>query len=104
MKPTYLLKNIPENIRQKISEEAHAQSLSLSDVVRQALCASYPMECEHTGYYYDWKTRTDSLNSTLLIRFQPRLFRALAKEAQREERSIREVILSRLAGHYGETL
>ncbi len=77
--PAYLLRGIPYDTRLSLSEQAHADNVSLADVVRAALCHRYRMECDNASFKY--QPALDTGGDIILIRFQPAVWRALKKEA-----------------------
>ena len=77
--PAYLLRQIPADTRALLSEQAAADDVSLSDVVRLALCARYRLECDPQSFGY--QPALDTGNDVILIRMQPAVWRALKKEA-----------------------
>ena len=77
--PSYLLRGVPADTRALLSEQAEADDVSLSDVVRAALCRRYQLECDPASFSY--QPALDSGNDVILIRMQPEVWRALKKEA-----------------------
>ncbi len=84
--PSYLLRGVPADTRALMSEQAQADDVSLADVVRQALCHHYEMECDNASFKYQAALDTDG--DVLLVRIQPEVWRKLKKETR---------------GKYGET-
>ena len=78
--PSYLLRGVPADTRALLSEQAQADDISLGDVVRQALCHHYNMECDPAsfGYQHD----LDTGNDTLLVRVQPAVFKRMKRETR----------------------
>ena len=66
--PSYLLRQIPADTRALLSEQAEADDVSLSDVIRQALCHRYRMDCDPESFGY--QPATDSGSDVILIRIQ----------------------------------
>ena len=62
--PSYLLRQIPADTRALLSEQAEADDVSLSDVIRQALCHHYRMDCEPESFGY--QSATDSGSDVIL--------------------------------------
>jgi predicted HicB family RNase H-like nuclease len=77
--PSYLLRGVPEDTRALLSEQAQADDVSLADVVRQALCHHYNMDCDTVSFGYQPQLDTDG--DVLLVRIQPEVWRKLKKEA-----------------------
>ncbi len=84
--PSYLLRGVPADTRALLSEQAEADDVSLADVVRQALCARYLMECDNASFKYQASLDTDG--DVLLIRIQPEVWKLIKRETR---------------GKYGET-
>lgn len=97
--PTYLLKRIPEELRNRLSEEAEQQNVSVQDVVRSALCERYGLDCELVEMRY--QPQKDRRSQTLLLRLHPKLFKAIGRQAFRDTAPMRDVILDVLLDHYG---
>ena len=98
--PTYLLKNIPESDRRRLSGSAADQNISVSDVVRGLLCARYRLDCPRESYRYE--PDRDRGARTILLRLQPRLNSALELEVSRTGSSKRRIILDVIEAHYKE--
>ncbi len=77
--PAYVLRGVPASTRALLSEQAEADDVSLADVVRQALCARYQMDCDNASFGY--QPALDSGNEIILVRIQPEVWRQLKKEA-----------------------
>jgi len=99
--PTYLLKNIPRDIRAGIEEEAGAGSMA--EVVRGILCEHYGLDCRKVVA----RNRFIAVNGTetMLLRLQPELWEEIKKEAKRRGTKkrpfpIRSVIIEALEAHY----
>lgn len=84
--PSYLIRGIPPDTREKMTDRALRDDTSLADVVRLALCARYDLECWPASYGY--QTDLDSGGDVLLVRLQPEVFKRVKKETR---------------GRYGET-
>jgi len=89
--PSYLLKDIPPDQRLRLSEQAAAQNISVSDIIRRLLCARYKLDCPPESYRYD--PNRDGGNPTILLRLQPKLKAKLELEAGRTRRSKRDIML-----------
>jgi hypothetical protein len=77
--PSYLLRGVPQQTRLHMSDRALRDNVSLADVVRQALCHRYRMECDDASYRY--QPALDTQGDVLLVRIQPEVWRQLKKEA-----------------------
>ena len=97
--PTYLLKNIPAEVRRGIEEDAGAGSMS--EVIRGILCAHYELDCEPV------LTRNKFLKvdgtETMVLRLQPELWKAIRREGKRRKIPTRSVIIEALELHYAVT-
>lgn len=62
-----------------MSRCALEDDISLADVVRQALCARYQMDCDEASFGY--QPNLDTGSDVLLIRIQPEVWKELKKEA-----------------------
>jgi len=93
--PSYLLKDIPPDQRLRLSEQAAAQNISVSDVIRRLLCARYKLDCPPESYRYD--PDRDGGNPTILLRLQPKLVAKLKLEAERTSQSRRAIILDAIS-------
>ena len=100
--PTYLLWNVPENIRQAIADEANERELSLADTVRSIFCARYDLECERGPTPRE--PAVPSRNAHWTFRAQPEVLQAIRAEALEREISVRQVMLLTLAEHYEEAM
>lgn len=99
--PAYLLRNIPHDLRETLSEQAEADDVSLADVIRQALCQRYDMECEPASYGY--QPTLDSGADIILIRLQPEVFKLIRKETRGRYGETRRLILETLTDYLEET-
>ncbi len=77
--PSYLLRGVPADTRAALSLRAEQDDVSLADVVRQALCARYQMECDEASFGY--QPALDTGGDIILIRFQPRVWKKIKQEA-----------------------
>lgn len=84
--PAYLLRGIPAHTRELLSEQAEADDISLADVIRQALCRRYGLDCDPASFGY--QPALDSGGDHILIRVQPEVWKLMKKETR---------------GRYGET-
>ena len=92
--PAYLLRSIPADTRALLSEQAEADDVSLADVVRQALCRRYGLDCDPASFGY--QPGLDSGNDVLIVRIQPEVWRLLKKETRSRYGETRLVILESL--------
>ena len=100
--PTYLLRDIPEDTRARIEEDAEVDGTSMIEVVREILCSHYELNCEAvetSGPPPPPIKGTD----TMLLRVQPALFSAIKKDAEKMDSpygAMRKVIFGILTAHY----
>ena len=94
--PTYLLKQIPPEVRKGIEAEAGAGSMI--EVVRSILCDHFGLDCEPVLM----RNRFLTINGTetMVLRLQPELFKEIRKEAWRRKVPTRTVIIEALEAHY----
>lgn len=99
--PAYLLRGIPPSLRDALSDRALHDNVSLADVVRQALCYRYEMDCDYasTGYQPD----LDTGNDFLIVRVQPEVWRQVKKETRSRYGAFRQLILESLTDYLEET-
>ena len=97
--PTYLLKNIPPEIRSQIEHEAGLGAMS--EVIRRILCAHYSLDCDPV----QTRNRFARINGTdtMILRLQPELFQEIRRDAGKRGESTRTVIIQALERHYAVT-
>jgi len=95
--PSYLLKDVPDRLRHRVSIDAAAEYRSVSDVIRRILCARYGLDCPPMSRRY---TEQPAIKPTILLRLQPALKGELFLEAEATECSVRSIILDTLTAHY----
>ena len=77
--PSYLLNGIPAEVRAGIEQDADENGESLSEVIRQILCAHYDLECEPVERFSN-QTRIDGTRN-FHLRVHPDLFHAIKMDA-----------------------
>jgi hypothetical protein len=94
--PTYLLKSIPRDIREGIEQEAGTGSMA--EVIRSILCEHYGLDCEPVIA----RNKFLKINGTetMVLRLQPELWSAIKRDAKKQHRPHRSVIIEALADHY----
>lgn len=92
--PSYLIRNIPPHTREDMSARAAQDDVSLADVVRQALCHHYQLDCDPASFGY--QPDLDAANDFLLIRVQPNLFKLMKKETRGRYGATKALILQSL--------
>lgn len=78
--PSYLIRQIPPHTREAMTDRALRDDISLADVVRQALCHHYRLDCDPASFGY--QPDTDTGNTFLLVRLQPDVFKRMKKETR----------------------
>ncbi len=96
--PTYLLRNVPENLRSAIAVEAEECDESIADVIRYVLCGRYKLHCPPASFHYN---HNGGSSETILLRLQPHLLRRLRIEAKDTHTTMRAVILKELDREFG---
>lgn len=95
--PSYILRAIPAETREQMSARAAADDVSLADVVRQALCHHYNMDCDPASFAY--QPELDSGNDILLIRLQPDVWRKMKRETRARYGAFRQLILQAITDY-----
>lgn len=99
--PAYLLRGVPADTRAALSEQAEADDISLADVIRQALCHRYRMDCDHASFGY--QPTLDSGGDVILIRLQPEVWKLVKKETRGKYGQTKALILESIDDYLGET-
>jgi EAL domain-containing protein (putative c-di-GMP-specific phosphodiesterase class I) len=97
--PSYLLKNIPPELRAEIEREAGPRSLA--ETIRAILCAHFSLDCDQVAS----RNRFAKINGTetMILRLQPELFREIRREAEQRSVPTRTVIIEVLEKHFAVT-
>ncbi len=95
--PTFLLRNVPENLRSSLAADAVYWDISIADVIRSLLCERYKYHCPPASDHYNG---AGGSSPTILLRLQPRLHRRLLIEAKDTKTSVRAIILRALEREY----
>ncbi len=95
--PTYLLRNVPENLRSAVVLEAAEDDVSVADVIRAVLCERYKHHCPPASDHYNG---AGGSSPTILLRLQPRLHKRLLIEAKDTHTSVRAIIIRELEREY----
>lgn len=90
--PAYLLRGVPADTRALLSEQAEADDHSLADVIRQALCHHYHMDCDPASFGY--QPGLDTGGEVILIRIQPEVWKLMKKETRGRYGETRKLILT----------
>jgi hypothetical protein len=99
--PAYLLRGVPHDLRTQLSERADTDDVSLADVIRQALCWHYDMDCDYQSFRY--QPKLDGGGDVILIRLQPKLWAAMKKETRARYGAFRQLILEALTEYLEDT-
>ena len=99
--PAYLLRSVPADTRALLSARAEQDDMSLADVVRQALCARYRMDCDKASNGY--QPELDTGNPVLIVRLQPEVWRLMKKETRGRYGETRKLILESLTDYLEAT-
>ena len=87
-RPTYLLKNIPPDLREAISEAAAKENITLQSVIRRTLSEHYGLEPgRETRHTY--RPQADTGSTRLVVRLEQELFNRIKQDA-----TMRQVIIS----------
>lgn len=95
--PTYLLKNIPPEVRTGIEQDEHLEG-SMAEVIRRILCAHYDLDCEFVVARNKFIRVAGT--DTMVLRLQPELWKQIKWESKRREVTTRTVIIDALEAHY----
>ncbi len=97
--PALKIKKFPPDLRAALQAEAGLRNDSIADVVRRHLCARYDLDCPPRS----WLHHPRPPGPDLYIRLQPKLKRALMREAAETGVSVRSIILQELGSVYERT-
>ncbi len=95
--PTYLLRNVPKNLRSAVVAEAVVNDESVADVIRSILCHRYKYHCPPASDHYN---NNGGTSPTILLRLQPRLHKRLRIEAKDTHTTVRAIIIRELEREY----
>lgn len=95
--PAYLLRGVPPSLRDALSDRALRDDLSLADIIRQALCQHYRMDCDPASYGY--QPGLDTGGDVILVRLQPELWKKIKKETRSRYGATRKLILQTLTDY-----
>jgi len=99
--PAYLLRGIPSHLREDMTARAAYDDVSLADVVRQALCHHYELDCDPASFGY--QAELDTSSDMLLVRLQPDLWKLMQKETRRKYGATKTLILESLTDYLEAT-
>lgn len=92
----FLLRNIEIGLLRKLKKDARQEKRSLSDLIRDILCAHYKMECAPSGA----DSKLEFGARTQLLKLQPELFQAIKEDSAESGISMRELVLDALESRY----
>ena len=102
--PTYLLRDIPEETRAALEEDAEETGQPMIELIREILCSRYELDCDPVGGRPQKPTKG---TGTMLLRLQPEVWEALKEEAGTSNTAygsprgaMDKIIHSALADHY----
>lgn len=99
--PSFLLRDIPPELRDRIEADAAYSEESLAEVMRSILCARFSLECDRVEAF-SGPPAPIPRTATMIVRMQPELFHAIKAEADTSGESMRSLILGTLTAHYQE--
>ena len=88
---------LTEELRDAIEQEREETGMSMSEQMRQALCAHYKLRCERIHYFGGQKPEAGKVFS---LRVSPELFRALQREKKRSGIPMARLVREVLQEHY----
>src|SRR5512145_2816786 len=94
----YLLKGVRPELRDSLSATARDRDLSVADVMRELLCQHYQLDCPPISRAYPGTLKPGT--STMILRLQPELWRAIQNHQKISERPYRELIIEALEKRY----
>ena len=105
--PTYLLRDIPEQTRAALEEDARFTGQSMIELIREILCSRYDLNCESVTHPFAKPPPPSKGTKTMLLRLQPEVFAKLKEEAGTSNTAygsprgaMDKIIHSALADHY----
>lgn len=95
--PSYLITRLPDALREAIEADAEESYTSMSEVMRQILCAHYELRCESVDRFGGPKPQG---SDRFVLRVQPELFRAIKRDAEKSGTVMRTLMIDVLEAHY----
>ena len=92
------MRDLDPRLLSKIRADADAQDRSLSDIMREILCAHYELDCPPSGK----TSRLEHGARTQLLKMHPDLFQALKKDSQETQIPMQRLVHEALEAHYME--
>jgi len=94
----FLVRDLDPRLLSKIRADADAQDRSLSDIMREILCAHYELDCPPSGK----TSRLEHGARTQLLKMHPALFEALKRDSQETQIPMQRLVHEALEAHYTE--
>jgi hypothetical protein len=94
----FLVRDLDPRLLSKIRADADAQDRSLSDIMREILCAHYELDCPPSGK----TSRLEYGARTQLLKMHPDLFQALKQDSQETQIPMQRLVHEALESHYEE--
>ena len=88
---------LTEELRDAIEQDREETGLSMSELMRQALCAHYNLRCETVHSFGGQQPEAGKVFS---LRVSPELFRALQREKKKTGIPMARLVRDILAQHY----
>jgi hypothetical protein len=92
----FLVRDLDPYLLKQIRSEADAQDRSLSDIMREILCAHYSLDCPPSGK----TSRLEFGARTQLLKMHPALFEALKRDSQETGTPMQRLVHEALSAHY----
>ena len=97
--PKYLLRDIPDEIRAAVEEDAEREQCAMIEVVREILCGHYSLDCDPVEATAKPPAPVKG-TGTMVLRLQPALMDAIQADSGNGYGDKRRTILGILAAHY----
>jgi hypothetical protein len=96
--PHFLIRNLDEQVRVQLEDDAYREHEPLQETVRMILCRHYGLDCPETRGWIRRDAWGDA--TTILVRMPQPLFDALKRDAKRSGESMQSIVHEALAAHY----
>ena len=97
-RPSHLLTDIPLELRIALSSTAAEDNLSLQNVINRALCEHFEFEFRPSGRGY--REELDAGALRMVVRVEQKLFDAIRKTAEKQDRTMKQVIIDALGERF----
>lgn len=88
---------LTEDLRDALEDEREETGASMSEQMRQVLCAHYGLRCERVDYFGG---QQPNFGRTFTLRVSPELFRQLQRSKKETGLPMRRLVLSILEEHF----